>query len=269
MSWIGIDLTNGLGNRFFQIAALIKAAEQTQRKPVLFLPRMSRYEHGNWKYFLQCIPDIEIKESDSHWKEGEREQLPDRLDGEEGYVLKGWFQDEKYFPRLDHPLLPRYPGPVVKPIHKVAVFFRFGDYCILPHHQQELQRYYGEAISKYEKGTEFILFSDTLEKLVPIQKELEAWGYPNQVCGSKTIESTIRMAMMCRRGFIGANSTFSWWVGWMGWNVHGCPADYKAVYPDKWLQGQSAMNLFGFPFTHSIKIDTLDPKGIRLDSFHY
>jgi hypothetical protein len=265
MTWIACDLTNGLGNRLFQIAAVLKAAEQTGRKPVLFLPRMSRYEHGNWNYFRRCIPDIEIQETDMEWEEGKREEIPDHIQGEKGYVLKGWFQDEKYFPSLENPLLPRYPGPFpVKAADKVAVFFRLGDYCILPHHQQQLQKYYGTAITRYPKGTELILFSDSIEKLVPIQKELKEWGYPNVVCGTLNMDSTVRMAVLCRKGLIGGNSTFSWWMGYLTWKAHGCPADYKATYPEVWVEDKK-MNLFGFPFTQ--KIENVD--GPKLNSFSY
>ena len=74
---------------------------------------------------------------------------------------------------------------------------------------------------------------------------------------------------MCRKGLIGANSTFSWWMGWMAWKEHGCPADYKAVYPDVWLEGRGEMKLFGFPFTQKIKLHELSTEGLKLNSFSY
>lgn len=266
--WIASRLTNGIGNRFFQIAAAIGAAEKTGRRVVLFLPQMSRYEHGNWKLFQKCVPDIEILETASEWNTAPDEVIP-RVMGPKGMVLKGWFQDERYFPRLDNPLLPRYPGEKVIPTDRVAVFFRFGDYGILPHHQIDLRGYYMKAFNKFPKDTEYIFFSDTKEKLVEIQKECTAKGIRNVICGSKSIESEWKMAMMCRRGLIGANSTYSWWIGWMAWTMYERPSDYKAYFPDIWMKGKEKMNLFGFPFTQVIELDSICNNDSKLESFKY
>jgi hypothetical protein len=265
MDWVAPRLTDGLGNRFFQIAAAIGAAEKLGRRPVLFLPRMSRYSHGNWGFVLRCVPDLEILETEAEWTEGIDEEIPKNTNGK-GIVLRGWFQDLRYFPDLQNPLLPRYPGDIPAALNKVAVFFRFGDYCILQHHQQDLRKYYGEALSRFPKGTELILFSDSTEKLKDIQTECNEKGYPNVVCGSQSIESTIKMALMCTKGCIGANSTFSWWTAWFVWTARGRPAEYRAYFPEVWVQGHPAMNLFTLPYTECI---STYPNNTELKSFHY
>lgn len=270
--WVSVRLTDGLGNRLFQMAALLRAAEKLDRTPVLFLPRMHKYSHGSWKILLDLFPTIQIIESEKEWIEYPEEVVPTYIQdsNRKGIVLKGWFQDLRYFPSLENPLLPRWKNPIGKTLNKVAVFFRLGDYCILPHHQQNLQRYYGEALEKYEKGTELILFSDSIEKLAPIQKELVSKGYPNVICGTLDVEKTIRMALLCRKGLIGGNSTFSWWIGWLAWNAYGRPADYEATYPDVWLQREGPKNLFSLPYTRAIQVGDLHKKeGPQVSSFTY
>lgn len=270
--WITCRITNGLGNRLFQVAALLGAAEKSGRKPVFFLPQMSKYEHGNWNLFLECVPDLEIIESSKEWTRISDEVFPTEkeLETDLPIVLKGWFQDLKHFPSLDNPLLPKLPKTLqISPKNQIAIFFRFGDYCFLPHHQQPLASYYVEGIHRFPKGTECVLFSDSPNRLLEIQKEFIEMGYPSRISEKKDTMDVIQEAVECRLGCIGTNSTFSWWITWMAWDYYTRPEDYIAYFPDTWLQGKGAMNLFNLPFTRAIKLSEIPSDSPKLKSFQY
>ena len=279
LSWVAPRMTDGLGNRFFQIAAAISIAETLKRRVVIFLPSYLKTGHGEYDLVFQLCPEIPIVESGSSWiRVDEKLEIPENNAGQ-GIVLKGYFQNTNYFPQYTHSLLPSLPKPLLKEFSKkVAVHFRFGDYTFLQHHQIPLEYYYMKAMEKFSnpkessanpkessaKQTEFVLFSDSPEKLVPIQDELCKKGYKVSISNVKGVLETLLEIASCAGGFIGANSTFSWWASFLSWKSQNFSSDYKAYFPDTWMSNNKP-NLFTLPFTRALSL-TSDSK---LESFSY
>lgn len=270
--WISTKLTGGLGNRFFQIMAAIGAAERRGYRPVFFLPSMTRSDHGPFDTVLQFFPNILVLESAAEWnllKENDIEQKVDerKLTGKRPVVLEGYFQNTDNFPSLSSKYLPEIPhSGKQESQEKVAIHFRFGDYRILPHHQMDLGSYYAKCIGQYPKGTTFLLFSDTLEKLPEIADEIREMGYTVEVFSEKDILKTLHAFASCSLGSICSNSTFSWWAAWFAWRRNG--PSYSAYFPNKWLQDRMPWNIFTFPFTRFYVLSSL-PAFPRLKSFSY
>jgi hypothetical protein len=277
--WISVNLTNGLGNRLFQISACLFFAEKTNRQPLLFLPRMSRYEHNCWSLFLKLVPNLPILYSANEWQEISEENSDEVFSSvSKGIVLKGWFQDSSFFPsgsnvlrrmeeascRLPFPILP---APLPKTEKVLAVHFRFGDYSILPHHQIPLAQYYLQTIQQFPPGTPLRIFSDSIEKTFPIAQELNALGYPTTIFISRDVLQTLHDFASCSLGSICSNSTFAWWAAYFAY-MSNRDSNYKAYFPNIWLQGKKPMNLFNLPFTHPVAIETL-PQTPYLKSFFY
>ena len=259
---IAAKLCCGLGNRLFQMMAVLGEAERQGKQPVFFLPRMSGAHHGNFELLRALFPNIPMIETAADWEEvKEGESL--RLHTDKLVVLTGYFQNTRYFPEADGPALP---GPR-KENDSWAVHFRFGDYEKLPHYHVNLSQYYYYTITrKIPKYSRLTLFSDSPDRLTPIQKELTDLGYTVEIFDNPDTLETLRAFSACVRGSICSNSTFAWWAAWFTW--HRQPSSYKAYFPRQWIVGKEPFNLFTLPFTHSINLEDI-PASPRLLSFSH
>ena len=261
--WVAPRLCCGLGNRLFQVIAATATAERTGREPVLLLPRMSHFEHGEFELIQRLFPQLRILETAKEWETLEDPTTPS---SSPGLVLTGFFQDSLYFPSLDSQgAWPRIPfPPSLTP--RVAVHFRLGDYKILPHHQLPLASYYYHVITSFPRQTPLLLFSDSPEALPAIQAELSSLGYPTEMFTGSPLETCIAFSS-CQGGAVCSNSTFAWWCAFFAWSVSASDS-YKAHFPTPWMPGKPAPDLFTLPFTHSHELSNI-PASPCLKTFSY
>ena len=262
--WIAPRLRCGLGNRLFQTVATVSAAERTGSEAVLFLPRMSHFEHGSFTVLHSLFPNLRIVETESEWleiTETDTSEIP-QINTDKPVVLTGFFQNSKNFP--SPAIYPRLPN-VACPRKAWAVHFRFGDYCLLPHHQiNGLNRYYYQAIAKIPIGSTITLFSDSPERLPKIAEELT--NYNVEIFTNSDILETLKAFAACQEGSVCGNSTFSWWAAFFAANTY-FSTTYKAYFPDKWINDK-APKVFTLPFTQVIEISSL-PAFPILSSFSF
>ena len=264
---ITVKLCCGLGNRLFQMMAAIGEAERQGRQPVFFLPRMSGAHHGNFKLLRTLFSSLPILETAPEWeevKEGEK-ALSDKKDTL--IVLNGYFQNTDYFPEDNFyaPSLPLTP----KEKDSWAIHFRFGDYQKLPHYHVNLSPYYYYTITrKIPKYSTVTLFSDSPDRLSPIQKELTELGYVVEIFDNPDVLETLIAFSACVKGSICSNSTFAWWAAWFAYTRQREPNTYKAYFPKQWIVGRAPFNLFNLHFTRSINLEEI-PAEPRLLSFSH
>ena len=151
--------------------------------------------------------------------------------------LVGYYQTPKYFNhikdeiRSDFTFRPEILEPckemMEEMVEPVALHIRRGDFItnVENHYNQGLE-YYEEALTKFEKNRQVIIFSDDTEwcnkqKLFAPDRFLIAEGNSPYV--------DMCLMTMCS-GFIIANSTFSWWPAWLS-----VAEDKKVVYPKQWF----------------------------------
>ncbi len=151
--------------------------------------------------------------------------------------LVGYYQTPKYFNhikdeiRSDFTFRPEILEPckemMEEMVEPVALHIRRGDFItnVENHYNQDLE-YYEEALTKFEKNRQVIIFSDDTEwcnkqKLFAPDRFLIAEGNSPYV--------DMCLMTMCS-GFIIANSTFSWWPAWLSE-----AEDKKVVYPKQWF----------------------------------
>jgi len=276
-AWIAPRLCCGLGNRLFQVLAAIGEAERRQIEPVLFLPRMCHYEHGEFHLLLKLLPHLRIIETVDDWEEIKENPsgaivFPSNTRTNRPIVLSGFFQNSLNFPSFSNPLWPCLP-PFERQSQKQikpsfwAIHFRLGDYKILPHHQvPKLSQYYCQMILKLPKHTTFILFSDSSEDLPKIGAEIQDLGYYVQIFESPNALETFQAFSSCAAGSICSNSTFAWWAAYFSYKGNG--PGYKAFFPDIWLSGKPPSKLLSTPFTIPITLEDL-PASPALKTFSY
>lgn len=167
----------------------------------------------------------------------------------------GYWQSEKYFRKYRDELLPllspaKHRSEEVQSLmsrvekeNSVAVHIRRGDYLLV--HGAISMEYYDQAIAKMQKvaGEDliFYIFSDDLEYCREYFKKFEdeiRLVYPQYESDNPTLDDLFLMSR-CRH-MIMANSTYSWWGGWLNQNLDKivfCPevtmwsGDF---YPDEW-----------------------------------
>jgi hypothetical protein len=143
----------------------------------------------------------------------------------EGHVkLVGYFQTEKYFPRvfpfpriLDTTAVPALPYDSCAFLH-----IRRGDYLlpVCAHHNVDLTTYRRCALAAYDASVKIVVCSDDVEwcqrSLPALYGDLVAddrWVFLD---AETTNIATLAVMARCGAGGICSNSTFSWWGSCLG-----------------------------------------------------
>ena len=151
--------------------------------------------------------------------------------------LIGYYQTPKYFNhitdeiRKDFTFRPEILDPCKDMMEEmtepVALHIRRGDFItnVENHYNQGLD-YYEEALKKFEKHRQVIIFSDDTEWC----NEQELFK-PDRFLIAEGNSPYVDMCLMTMcTGFIIANSTFSWWPAWLSE-----AEDKTVVYPKQWF----------------------------------
>lgn len=228
------ELSGGIGNQMFQIAACISLAKKLGYTPMFdpskhFLPLQGRkFETYKTNIFrkLITVKDLLIgnKYSSEKFHYTEIPKIPPftRIDG--------GFQSEKYFDKEvvydffvisdEHKklLIEKY-GNVS---NKVSIHVRRGDYLKLwPHHVFVGEEYYTKSI-ELMGDKEYLVFSDDIDWCKSFFK-----GKFDFIRDEDYNE--MYLMSMCKDNIIG-NSTFSWWGAWLNKN----PIK-KVIAPKTWF----------------------------------
>jgi hypothetical protein len=222
---ISVRLSDGLGNRLFQLAALLGYAERWGMKPVLFPSQIIPSNHADAALAHKLFPQLELA-----WKMNRWGQLLDDPVYYASYkpfekpetacplLLHGYFQTERYFP--SYPIVLSFES-VLSAERRSALDFhyreygwwvhiRFGAYMILPHHQIDLRSYLRKVLGFVPAGERVLVFSDSPEEAVCLLREVGRVEWMMADPGLSPLE-TLYVMRRASRGCICTNSTFSWW----------------------------------------------------------
>lgn len=207
MITVAAEICGGLGNKLFQIANLLGYCDKYKYTPVLCenIININKQTTVDWSYFTRNI-----------------ERASTSIE-----QLKGYFQSEKYFIHIESQIREQFRCPnniKIKLLNEFTnlensyfLHIRRGDYVGNPYHYIDLTRYYNECLNKIDltAGKSLYVFSDD----IPFCKNMfdNVDGFDIHYIEKDEITSLWLMSL-CKLGGICANSTFSWWGGWLNEN---------------------------------------------------
>jgi hypothetical protein len=244
MPYVCSHISDGLGNRFFQVAAALGYAKKHGHTPVFIDHWMTDTNHIGPKGIRDYFPAIQTIKLEPGWtlmQEGEGQVFtyhPMPFVEGNGY-LKGYFQSEKYFPEGGVPRPAILAGLEERYRNFAFLHVRRGDYLlpVCAHHYVDFTAYYRYALSLFaDSGVRILVCSDDIEwcrATLPGRYgdliSADRWEF---LAADATDYDTLRAMTACGRGGICANSTFSWWGAY--WNVGRGAAGVHYTMPSVW-----------------------------------
>lgn len=233
--YISCEISNGLGNRFFQVASMLGYAERYGHIPVFVRSWIQENPtHPGPHKITDYFPNIKIIDSIENYVTIQ-ENYEDAFTYkplpkiENNVKLVGCFQSEQYFPTYSFvPPLLQSKEPTLP---SLFLHVRRGDFLLpnLEHHRVDLCNYYQNVLeSIQDEKCSVIVCSDD----IPWCKEHLPKSYP---CIKQWIfeegddHSTLQTMTRCKYGGICANSTFSWWGAY--WNTSPTK---QMFFPNVW-----------------------------------
>ena len=256
---LSTQLQGGLGNQMFQIAAAYGVALRNNAIPEFnfenhYLPLQGRKAKN---YIDSIFRNIKINNALHSFENIYQEQSHhfSEIEYKEDLCLVGYFQSEKYFSDCEDEIRELFgpsaeinsylQGKYSAVLNKIStsIHIRRGDYLKFSNiHPQCTQEYYIKAMSLVAPTEVYVIFSDDPE-----------WCKRN-FTGNKFYvvdneEDYIDMYLMsqCSNNII-ANSSFSWWGGWLNanqskkvitpsrWFGDDGPQDTQDIIPDDWIK---------------------------------
>lgn len=232
-------LMGGLGNRLFQIASIYGLSRKHGCKfaidpKYIAANAHTKTDYGRFYRKYLSYTSIEWDRADEPKNAPGKHLVFPRL--KNNTIFYGYFQTAKYFEDYRAEILAMIaPTPEeisyitgrFRPEGAAFIHVRLGDYYNHPIHHVNLKNYYREAVSILrEQGVcRFIVITDSPElcrKEYPwmVGDEYEHVGEITDAPASSSAELiSLFLMKMCSVGGICANSSFSWWGGWLNENT--------------------------------------------------
>jgi hypothetical protein len=207
MSFVTCDLQGRIGNELFICAATLGYSEK-YRVPAYFPPN---------QYGLPLLPiGYEVK---NVWNERE-DHLFQEIPYMENLKLSGYFQKVDYFKNIKSIIRDTFQKwlydcvDVITSPNTCSIHVRLTDYQKYKDYFFQLNRenYYDKAINQFEKGTEFIIYSDDIIQAKEMFPEPEFY-----ILDEPDPKLSLIAMSLCESNII-ANSTFSFWAAFLNPN---------------------------------------------------
>jgi hypothetical protein len=249
---ICVILNGGLGNQLFQIASIYSLA-RIQGANFYTTSMNNNNVHSNNDYSKSIFRKIKCKEKQYITFEEPRQLSAWKMTFPTFYHnirMVGYFQNEKYFSNYRDEILTMfeiesyrysYLSNKYKNLNNgFFIHFRRGDY-VNNSYYEVLDNYYEKAFEIIQdKKNFYYILSDDIEyckQLTSLNNFLCNKEY-NYIVDEDEINSLYIMSL-CVNGGIAANSTFSWWGGYLNQNP-----DKIVIYPRKWYHNNDYIDIW-------------------------
>lgn len=242
-SWIAPRLTDGLGNRLFQLAAAAHFSKKTGKQLCFYIPRIQPSVHSDCSILFDLFPRIQKVWSSKGLVTLQEDPAKftsytefDTIKNE-NCILSGYFQCWKYTegidfcPAFDRVISAERRSAIQPSPESWWIHIRLGDYKHLAHHQCTSEAYWKTALGKVPNGATVLVFSDEPEEAAKLLTALGISHCRFAVAKGLSAIETLYVMSLCGGGCIGSNSTFSWWGQYFSKaRANGNPC----IVPRKW-----------------------------------
>lgn len=247
--YVSVVLTDGLGNRFFQVTAMLWYAERTGRTPLFICDWITAEKHTTARPITAYFPRIAFAQSApaGRWRTLRASDafapptgaLLESIDEHIFVKLEGWFQHVDFFPRIGFSddavrLLLAAPIPSIDYENAAFLHIRRGDYLhpACAHHRVDLQNYYRLALALFADSKIVVVSDDIMWTKTTFPTEYSFIPESHWVfCEGLNDFQTLGVMIHCGSGGIIANSTFSWWGAFFG---HASDSQRLYTMPGTW-----------------------------------
>lgn len=272
-TYVSVSLIGGLGNRIFQILAGQKLAELTGRKFVICEDRIGGNPHEtaeetkahlhaifpNLTYYKESTKTpswVIINEEQWQWFQYQFDSMPKHTG--RNILLHGYWQNEKYFPKI-MPILPisAIPQPYT------FIHFRFGDYAGTGL-EVDLRHYYRKSILRVireNRDVQFLVFSDEPEKARQLLDALP-FEVPYSISTATSALDVLKGMASCHGG-ICANSSLSFFGAYFQHKPRG-----TVIMPGTWMNNLPPRQMAGFYPSWVTVVDSRDDRPPELQDYN-
>jgi len=243
------ELTGGLGNQLFVLAATVGLADKTGLNPAYSLRGFGSENPRKFEIHDVCNEfgmrrqetyDYIFQESQLY----EFDQLSPNSSG--NTLLQGYFQNINYFKHIGNDirsllLKSWHVKADLGHVEKIAIHQRRGDYLLPQYstfHGVSSTRYFTSAVRTLRAiwgPLPVVIFSDSPEEGIFLSKEISDAEYFDDR-GLSATEVLIEIARF--RHLVGSNSSFSWWAAFLADHKYG-----DVIFPKPWILGHDADGL--------------------------
>lgn len=262
-SFLIMRLQGGLGNQLFQLASLFGISKRMNRIAAFSDHLLQQHpNHHSYKIYTSSLFNkmlgfqiVDEKNCHRHviYQESHHDCLR-RIDNlpnphSQALILNGYFQNEGYFQDYRSDILEMFLSSIrcetdsYNLLHEsFFIHFRLGDYVNHPFHYIDLKNYYQkciEAITSIQPNVHLYVFSND------VQQCKKSYTYLLQNLRHTFVEEdevkSLYIMSLCNKGGVCANSTYSWWAGYLNTNPNK-----KIYFPNKWFPHSDNTGSIGF-----------------------
>jgi hypothetical protein len=244
-----VGLQGGLGNQLFQLAAAETISSETNRIMCINSNTSPVTVHSTANYFSTIFskfnnyPVIEqpyvIVNEPSYAKHDWNSLFPKN----ENIFLNGYFQNWRY---ISSDFVTKLILPELSEIDGAFIHIRGGDYVNHWLHYVDLTSYYEKALEHFPSETHFYIFTNDnqhAKTFVFLDKIKHTFINEDEIM-------SLTMMSKCNKGGICANSTFSWWGGYLNPNR-------TIIIPNKWSHNSNIVSEEGYFFPGFTSLDAI------------
>lgn len=234
----------GLANRLFMFANAFAYAKKHDKK-LVFLKDMYHHftNHSSIDYthiFFADIPFTENNKTFQKFSEQDYCKFEDIPQFDNDIILNGCFQSEKYFENCADEIYKRFSCSSFiqeklfqefKYLKRSCfIHIRRGDYIFLPKYDLKLfEKYYPQAIEMFNKKHIDVFFYVLSNDPVWCSQQQIFQKFNFQIVDCNEVIG-LWLMQCCKYGGICANSSYSWWGGWLNKMLN---KDSEIIFPSR------------------------------------
>lgn len=150
-------------------------------------------------------------------------------------LLQGFFQSERFFANVKDRVKKIFELPHVPEVEDtVSIHVRRGDFLVNPTHFPPIEVSYVEAAMRKIRNGRYMVFSDDIQWCKENFRHLDNSQHSLEYFTDPDERTSLCFMSSCKHHII-ANSTFSWWAGYLGHNpdrIVVCPNHRDWYGPD-------------------------------------